>query len=747
MNKTELYTIILTHYNQVKYIEEALNSIFFQTYKNIQLIVIDDCSKEFEKSKIEKFIEKNRKNNITDYKVIKNDKNLGTVKSLNYALNFSKGEYIQFFAADDALYNENVVENFVNSFHKNQENIITSQCLMYDQQLKKIYAKGIDSEKVSLLNEKTANDQYKSVAFSCLYGAGATAYRKKIFEKHGKFCEKYKLVEDWSYFLHVTKNNEKILYENFISLKHREGGTSHSLHGKKTTPLHVKYYYMDILKIFENEILNNLNNFNKLEKIEIIDSYRNHVQYYLKSLPELREEKNKIIHNLYKRNPHYLFIRAIKKILRMFFYNKKIINSIIIYYLLCLITLYMNIFNLNVMLLLFVVLLYKTKIWQTIKQLTEKIIKKLDMKNIKLLKKIKFITVALIWYFLSLKIVEIEYYKINSISIIFLGLLYPIVRLIIMKIFQIIDNIIKNEKQKYKKNINENAYSVIITNYNQENYIYEAIDSVLKQDYNYIEIIIIDDASKEFNNKKIISYINHQKRKNLKNYKILINKKNIGTVKTIKKALKYVNGKYISFLAADDVFYDTNVIKNFVNTFKNKKHNIIASKALMMDQKMIETKEEMPIKDCDFINKYNSVRQYELLLEGPLFASASISFNKKILLKSKFSNKYKLIEDWPLLLTLTKNGEKIYYSKFYSLKHRGGGVSEKSFDNLLIKKQINKDILKIYKKEIFPNYVYMDTNIKKKIIEKYSFYVKERNYCKIKNMYLKILIKLKLILK
>ena len=47
--KDELYSIILTHYNQMQYIEEALESVFIQNYSNIELIVVDDFSKEFDK--------------------------------------------------------------------------------------------------------------------------------------------------------------------------------------------------------------------------------------------------------------------------------------------------------------------------------------------------------------------------------------------------------------------------------------------------------------------------------------------------------------------------------------------------------------------------------------------------------------------------------------------------------------------------------------------------------------------------
>ena len=48
----EKFTVIITHYNQMQYIEEALKSVLKQSYKNIELIVADDCSMQFNKKKV-----------------------------------------------------------------------------------------------------------------------------------------------------------------------------------------------------------------------------------------------------------------------------------------------------------------------------------------------------------------------------------------------------------------------------------------------------------------------------------------------------------------------------------------------------------------------------------------------------------------------------------------------------------------------------------------------------------------------
>lgn len=104
----ELITIIVTFYNQRKYIESALDSCLNQTYSNIQLIVVDDCSEidEFNIKAVSDYIVQNKKENIKTFKIIQNKNNLGTVASLNNILkNEADGVFVTFLDGDDFLVN------------------------------------------------------------------------------------------------------------------------------------------------------------------------------------------------------------------------------------------------------------------------------------------------------------------------------------------------------------------------------------------------------------------------------------------------------------------------------------------------------------------------------------------------------------------------------------------------------------------------------------------------------------------
>ena len=105
------FSVIITHYNQMKYIEEAIKSVFKQDYLNMEIIIADDCSKTFDKKKVQKLIEKYNKKNLP-YKIVAGKVNEGTVKNINRAVKSTTGDYIMFFAADDELSNDKVISNF-----------------------------------------------------------------------------------------------------------------------------------------------------------------------------------------------------------------------------------------------------------------------------------------------------------------------------------------------------------------------------------------------------------------------------------------------------------------------------------------------------------------------------------------------------------------------------------------------------------------------------------------------------------
>jgi glycosyltransferase involved in cell wall biosynthesis len=107
-----LVTIVCLCYNHAKYVEEALFSILNQTYKNIELFIVDDFSTDESQIVIKDFASRYKLENV-----ILNSENIGNCKSFNKALKLAKGKYIIDLAADDLLL-PNFVEKQVEHFEK-----------------------------------------------------------------------------------------------------------------------------------------------------------------------------------------------------------------------------------------------------------------------------------------------------------------------------------------------------------------------------------------------------------------------------------------------------------------------------------------------------------------------------------------------------------------------------------------------------------------------------------------------------
>lgn len=117
MQNNPLVTVICICYNQESFVIESLNSVINQSYRNIELIIIDDCSTDNSKKTIFSWLEKH-----PEIPFITNETNLGITKSFNKALQLAKGDYIIDLAADDVLLADCVMSQlntFKNSPFKN----------------------------------------------------------------------------------------------------------------------------------------------------------------------------------------------------------------------------------------------------------------------------------------------------------------------------------------------------------------------------------------------------------------------------------------------------------------------------------------------------------------------------------------------------------------------------------------------------------------------------------------------------
>ncbi len=252
----ECVTVLLATYNQEPYLYQAIDSVLTQKYNNIQLIISDDGSEYFLPEDVEKYVRDHNRGNINECIVLKNKKNLGTVKNLNNARNYILGKYVAILSGDDLFYNSEVLDNYVNYFIDNCDaEVIVSQVLHYDEYMENVMFRCLSDEQIKWLKEGNNRRLYGKVCMDCFIPAIGTAYTKAILDKIGPFDETYFLVEDWPYYLKLLRLGACFHYADFISAKHRDGGVSH-VKRNRVEERNDKYH-QDLIAVIRNEIYPN----------------------------------------------------------------------------------------------------------------------------------------------------------------------------------------------------------------------------------------------------------------------------------------------------------------------------------------------------------------------------------------------------------------------------------------------------------------------------------------------------------
>ena len=137
--------------------------------------------------------------------------------------------------------------------------------------------------------------------------------------------------------------------------------------------------------------------------------------------------------------------------------------------------------------------------------------------------------------------------------------------------------------------------TIIVPVYNVEKYLDECINSLINQDYKRIEIILIDDGSKD-NSLKICKEF-EKKYKNIK----LIEQKNSGVSIARNKGIENANGEWICFVDSDD-YMEKNMISKMVEEANKETFDILITPPIM-DYKKVSEKAKIFDEEINFTNK------------------------------------------------------------------------------------------------------------------------------------------------
>jgi len=165
--KSSLISIVIVNYNGEKWLKQCLDSLFTQTYKNFEIILVDNASGD---NSIQAL-----KNNYDNkqIKIITSEKNLGFAGGNNLGIQKATGEFVLLLNNDTWLDND-FLEKIISFYNQNNFDVIAPLENDYTNKTKKRYVIKID-----LLGQPTYI--YKNIKDSGFYLSGVCLFFKKEF--------------------------------------------------------------------------------------------------------------------------------------------------------------------------------------------------------------------------------------------------------------------------------------------------------------------------------------------------------------------------------------------------------------------------------------------------------------------------------------------------------------------------------------------------------------------------------------
>lgn len=183
-----LITVVLPVYNGEKYLKKSIDSILRQTYKNFELIVVNDCSTDSTLEILHRYALMDER-----VKIVNNKENLKLPRSLNVGFKEANGEYLT-WTSDDNMYKVNAFEVLANALMEHPEiDLVYSDYTLIDIN-DSIIGVEITSEPENIITGNVCGASFM--------------YTKRIAEKIGNYDPDLFLAEDYDYWIRIYANGK-----------------------------------------------------------------------------------------------------------------------------------------------------------------------------------------------------------------------------------------------------------------------------------------------------------------------------------------------------------------------------------------------------------------------------------------------------------------------------------------------------------------------------------------------------------
>ncbi|MFZ2206613.1 MAG: glycosyltransferase family A protein [Microgenomates group bacterium] len=297
-NNDILVSVIIRTYNRPILLRKAIESVFKQTYSNIQIVVVNDHGQDVQYI-IDEFKKKTSRGKLREFTYITNATQLSRAGAANVGIKNSKGKIIGLLDDDD-YYLSNHIALHVASQLKNKKNVSISLSneLLTAQNIMRPH---FDYTKTNKLN---------FLFFQNYYPINSVMFNRLILRKVGLFDNKLKVLEDWDFFIRLMLKYDTSIISKITSVYTTQVGT---FNVRNQTKEEWKKNYILLRKRYKKTFKRTKTS---IPLSEVADSLNDFAIKYYREAMEFEELRDSLIYRAFK-SPIYNSIKTIlKKITR-----------------------------------------------------------------------------------------------------------------------------------------------------------------------------------------------------------------------------------------------------------------------------------------------------------------------------------------------------------------------------------------------------------------------------------------------
>ena len=241
MDSNLLVSVIIPTYNRKHTLKRCVDSVLAQTYRNFEIIIVDDCSTDGTMEFVEETY-----GDISEIPIVyvRNDSNMGAAASRNTGVAYAQGEYIAFHDSDDEWLPEKLEKQMRHFARCNQE--VGAVYSMF-------YMNGKDSCLYPPENLELACKSgyiFYTLLLNPLIGMITLLVKKSVFLEVGGFNEQLNSLEDYELTIRIAQNYAVMLDENALAVAYEsENSVGKRNRDKIITQCYIMDQYRDILAL------------------------------------------------------------------------------------------------------------------------------------------------------------------------------------------------------------------------------------------------------------------------------------------------------------------------------------------------------------------------------------------------------------------------------------------------------------------------------------------------------------------